>query len=105
MFLMLLVTIAFGPQVWEAFAASTQFTRAVVLEAGDPGWHKIQTAFSWVRIWDGSIAVAYMLQAAVTLAVGATLVWLWRSAASFALKASAPCLSAMWRHHTVTTTT
>jgi hypothetical protein len=39
-------------------------------------------------MWGGSIAV-------VTLAVGATLIWLWCSAASFALKASALCLSAM----------
>src|SRR5258707_15489675 len=69
--------------------------RGVVLEAGDPGWHKIQSMFSWVRMWGGSIAVAYMLQAAVTLAVGATLIWLWRSVASFALKASALCLSSM----------
>src|SRR5262245_13123932 len=93
--LVLLATLAFGAQVWEAFAVSTQFTRVVVLEAGDPGWHKIQSMFSWVRMWGGSIAVAYMLQAAVSLAVGATLIWLWRSAASFALKASALCLSAM----------
>jgi len=93
--LILLATFAFGPRVWEAFAASAQFTRTVVLEAGDPGWHKIQSAFSWARMWGGSIAVAYLLQAAVTLAVGATLNWLWRSAASFALKASALCLSAM----------
>ena len=93
--LVLLATLAFGPQVWEAFAASTQFTRAVVLEAGDPGWHKIQSAFSWVRMWGGSIAVAYMLQTAATLAVGATLIRLWRSTASFALKASALCVSAM----------
>jgi glycosyl transferase family 87 len=95
MLLVLLATLAFGPHVWEAFAASTQFTRTVVLEAGDPGWHKIQSAFSWARMWGGSIAIAYMLQAAVTLAVAATLIWLWRSAASFALKASALCLSAM----------
>jgi alpha-1,2-mannosyltransferase len=93
--LVLLATLAFGAQVWEAFAASTQFTRVIVLEAGDPGWHKIQSTFSWVRMWGGSIALAYMLQAAVSLAVGATLIWLWRSAASFALKASALCLSAM----------
>src|SRR5262245_61350205 len=93
--LVLLATLAFGVQVWEAFGVSTQFTRVVVLEAGDPGWHKIQSTFSWVRMWGGSIAVAYMLQAAVSLAVGATLIWLWRSAASFALKASALCLSAM----------
>ena len=93
--LVLLATLAFGAHVWEAFAVSTQFTRVVVLEAGDPGWHKIQSTFSWVRMWGGSIAVAYLLQAAVSLAVGATLIWLWRSAASFALKASALCLSAM----------
>jgi hypothetical protein len=93
--LVLLATLAFGVQVWEAFAASTQFTRTVVLEAGDPGWHKIQSAFSWARMWGGSIAIAYLFQAAVTLTVGATLIRLWRSAASFALKASALCLSAM----------
>jgi len=93
--LVLLATLAFGVQVWEAFGVSTQFTRVVVLEAGDPGWHKIQSTFSWVRMWGGSIAVAYMLQAAVSLAVGATLIWLWRSTASFALKACALCLSAM----------
>jgi alpha-1,2-mannosyltransferase len=93
--LVLLATLAFGAQVWEAFALSTQFTRVVVLEAGDPGWHKIQSTFSWVRMWGGSIAIAYMLQAAVSLAAGGTLIWLWRSAASFALKASALCLSAM----------
>ena len=93
--LVLAATLAFGPQIWEAFAASTQFTRVVVLEAGDPGWHKIQSTFSWVRMWGGSVAIAYALQAAVTLGVGFTLIWLWRSAASFALKAAALCLSAM----------
>jgi len=93
--LVLVATWAFGPQVWEAFAASTQFTRAVVLEAGDPGWHKIQSVFSWVRMWGGSVATAYMLQAAASLAVGITLIRLWRSTAPFALKAAALCLSAM----------
>src|SRR5262245_2080933 len=73
--LVLLATVAFGVQVWEAFAVSTQFTRVVVLEAGDPGWHKIQSTFSWVRMWGGSIAVAYMLQATASLAVAATLIW------------------------------
>lgn len=93
--LVLTATLAFGLQIWEAFVTSTQFTRAVVLEAGDPGWHKIQSTFSWVRMWGGSVATAYVLQAAVTLAVGITLIWLWRSGASFALKAAALCLSAM----------
>ncbi len=55
-------TIAFGPQVWSAFLASTEFSRVVVLEAGDTGWHKMQSVFSWVRMWGGSIGLAYALQ-------------------------------------------
>src|SRR5262245_24083845 len=36
-------TLVFGVQVWSAFLASTEFSRVVVLEAGDTGWHKIQS--------------------------------------------------------------
>ena len=88
-------TLAFGPEVWEAFLASASFTRRVVLEAGNTGWHKIQSVFSWVRMWGGTIALAYALQAAVTIVSGAALVWLWRSAAPFALKAAALCMVAI----------
>ena len=87
--LALAATLAFGLSVWEAFFASTHFTRVVVLEAGDTGWHKIQSVFAWVRMWGGSIPLAYAVQGAVTLAVGAALVWLWRSKAAYPLKAAA----------------
>jgi alpha-1,2-mannosyltransferase len=93
--LVLATTLSFGPHIWDAFLASTQFTRTVVLEAGDTGWQKIQSVFSWARMWGGSIGLAYALQATVTLAVGAALVWLWRSTASFALKAAALCIATM----------
>jgi hypothetical protein len=83
------VTLAFGLDVWTAFLASTKFTRAVVLEQGGTGWFKIQSVFAWVRMWRGGITLAYALQGAVTLALAATLVWLWRSRAVFALKAAA----------------
>ncbi len=53
------VTLAFGPDVWSAFLASTKFTREVVLEQGDTGWYKIQSVFSWVRMWGGGITLAY----------------------------------------------
>jgi len=56
--LTLAVTLAFGPEVWSAFLASTKFTRDVVLEQGDTGWHKIQSVFSWVRMWGGGVALA-----------------------------------------------
>ena len=83
------VSLAFGPEVWSAFLASTKFTREVVLEQGDTGWYKIQSVFSWVRMWGGGITLAYALQGAVTVAVAGALAWLWRSRAEFPLKAAA----------------
>jgi hypothetical protein len=83
------VTVMFGPEVWRAFLASTALTREIVLERGDTGWHKIQSVFSWVRMWGGGIGLAYAVQAAMSVAVAGTLIWLWRGTASFALKAAA----------------
>jgi hypothetical protein len=83
------VTAIFGVDVWQAFLASTQFTREVVLERGDTGWHKIQSVFSWVRMWGGGVGLAYLVQAAVTLAVAGTLIRLWRSPAAYPVKAAA----------------
>ncbi len=87
--LALLVTLAFGADVWSAFLASTKFTRTIVLEQGATGWHKIQSVFSVVRMWGGGIPFAYAAQIATMLAVAVALVWLWRSRAEFALKAAA----------------
>jgi glycosyl transferase family 87 len=87
--LALAVTLAFGTDIWNAFLASTAFTRSVVLEQGGTGWHKIQSVFSWVRMWGAGVPLAYAAQGAVILAVAATLVWLWRSTATYPLKAAA----------------
>ena len=84
----------FGVETWRAFFASAPFTRAV-LEQGGPGWHLIQSVFSFVRMWGGPIPLAYAAQGALTLALAAALVWLWRSQADFALKAAALCLAAL----------
>jgi hypothetical protein len=87
--LALVSTLAFGPDVWRHFINSMPFTREVVLEQGGTGWHKIQSVFSWVRMWGGSVPLAYAIQGAVTLALGAALAWLWRGDASYRLKAAA----------------
>jgi len=87
--LALAVTLAFGTEVWTAFLASMPFTREVVLEQGDTGWQKIQSVFSWVRMWGGGVHLAYAAQGLTTLAAAAAIVWLWRSRAAFALKAAA----------------
>lgn len=83
---------AFGPEVWKAFFDSTSFTRAVMIELGELGWHKMQGVFAWARMWGAGIPLAYAVQGSVTLIVGGTLVWLWRSSARFALKATALAL-------------
>ena len=33
---------------------------------GGTGWHKIQSVFSWVRMWGGGVPLAYAVQGAVT---------------------------------------
>jgi alpha-1,2-mannosyltransferase len=86
---------AFGPDTWRAFLASTAFTRTVLLESGEVGWHKMQSVFAWVRMWGGSVALAYALQGAVTLALAGALIWLWRGRAPFAFKAAALCLATL----------
>lgn len=79
----------FGAKAWIAFVDSAAFTRTVVLEAGGPGWEKIQSLFSAVRMWGGGIELAYAAQLALALAVAVSLVWLWRSRAAAELKAAA----------------
>jgi hypothetical protein len=92
---LLVSTLAFGTQIWDAFLASTHYTRVVVLEAGDTGWHKIQSVFAWARMWGASVGLAYAMQAITAVAVGVAVVWLWRSKARFALKAAALAIAAV----------
>jgi alpha-1,2-mannosyltransferase len=91
--LIAVTTLAFGAETWRAFFTFAEYTRAIVLETGETGWHKIQSVFAWARMWGAPVPLAYGCQGAVTLAVAAALVWLWRTAAAFALKAAALCLA------------
>jgi hypothetical protein len=97
--------VAFGPHVWQAFLDSTRFTRLVALEQGDTGWYKIQSVFAWARMWGASIPLAYALQGVTVVALGAALIWLWRSAAPYPLKAAALCLATISPRPTTSTTT
>jgi alpha-1,2-mannosyltransferase len=82
-------TLAFSPQIWGAFLASTEFSRVVVLEDGNTGWQKIQSVFSWIRMWGGSVSLAYALHAALVAILCVVLVRLWRSDHPYQLKAGA----------------
>jgi alpha-1,2-mannosyltransferase len=77
-----------GGGVWHAFADSMTFTQTVVLEQGGTGWEKIQSIFSAVRMWGGSVHLAYAVQIALAVMLAASLAWLWHSDAAFELKAA-----------------
>jgi hypothetical protein len=87
--LVIVTTLAFGTDIWQAFIDSMPFTREVVLEQAGTGWYKLQTVFAWVRMWGGSVPLAYTVQGALTLGLAGALAWLWRSEAAFPLKAAA----------------
>lgn len=89
------VTLALGVDVWRAFFDAGEFTRRIVLEQGGTGWFKIQSVFSWARMWGANVTLGYVLQGITTLAVAGALVWLWRSRAAFALKAAALLIGAV----------
>jgi alpha-1,2-mannosyltransferase len=93
--LILVTTLVFGTEVWRAFFDSMHLTRVEILEAGATGWEKIQSVFSWVRMWGGGVTLAYVVQGAVALAAAGALVWLWRSDAAFPLKAAALAIGAI----------
>jgi len=65
------------------------FTQTVVLEQGGTGWEKIQSVFSAVRMWGGSVRLAYAVQITLAATLAISLAWLWHSDAAFELKASA----------------
>jgi hypothetical protein len=85
----LVSVIADGAALWQAFFASTDFTRQVVLEQGATGWEKIQSVFAAARMFGAGLPLAYALQGIVAALVATAIAWLWRSEAAGALKASA----------------
>ena len=93
--LTLLTTLVFGVQVWQAFFVGAEYTRTVVLEQGDTGWHKIQSIFSWARMWGAPVPLAYAIQGTATLVLAMATAWLWHGKAPFPLKAAGLCLAAI----------
>jgi alpha-1,2-mannosyltransferase len=91
--LAVITTLAFRTEVWRAAFASTAFTREVVLEQGNIGWHKIQSVFAWVRMWGGDVPLAYAAQGLTAASIAGLLVWLWRGQANYSLKAAALCIA------------
>jgi hypothetical protein len=91
--LVVLVVLVFGSDVVAAFLDSLAFTRSELMDAGGPGWAKLQTAFAWIRLWGGPAALAYWIQGVVTISCAAAVAWLWHRRAVFAWQAAALCVA------------
>jgi hypothetical protein len=72
--------VLFGHDAWSAFIASTEMSRKLLLEEGNVGFEKLQSAFAAVRLWGGSIAHAYMAQGAIAVVAVCATVRAWHSA-------------------------
>lgn len=83
-----------GWPIWQAFLDSLPLTRQVIIEQGETGWHKIQSPFAAIRMWGGSLPVAYAVQGAATLAAMGAVLWLTRVARPN-LRNAAICAAAM----------
>ncbi|RTL48321.1 MAG: DUF2029 domain-containing protein [Bradyrhizobiaceae bacterium] len=78
----------FGIEVWFAFARSTAVSRKLLLEQGDVGFEKLQSVFAAIRLWGGSIPLAYTLQTAISILTVCGVVWVWRSRLEVSQKAA-----------------
>jgi hypothetical protein len=89
------VTMLFGADVWPAFLAASRFTRQVILEQGNTGFHKMQSVFAWIRLWGGGVTLAYAGQAVASVLALFGLVRIWRSQIGAGYKGAALCLGAL----------
>lgn len=87
--------LLFGEHTWLAFFESTKDTRELVLESGGAGWYKMQSLFSAVRMWGGSVPIAYIAQAVLGISVLLATIWMWRSKIDFELKAASLMVGAL----------
>jgi glycosyl transferase family 87 len=80
---------AFGAETWQAFFASIGHTSQAFLSDGWADWSKLQTAFGLTRALGGSEPLAWTVQAVVALAAAVAVTLLWRSKATYEIKAAA----------------
>ena len=80
--------LVFGSASWEAFLHWMPITGRVVLGEGAADWSRLQSLFGLMRANGAGEALAWSVQVAGTLAAAAGVAWLWRSRASYEIKAA-----------------
>jgi alpha-1,2-mannosyltransferase len=88
-------SLAFGTDVWFAFLASMDASRRLLLEQGSVGFEKLQSVFATVRMWGGSLSLAYVTQGAMSAATICGVAWVWRSRCDRDLKAATLMIAAL----------
>jgi arabinofuranan 3-O-arabinosyltransferase len=86
---------AFGTETWAAFFANIGHTSQAFLSDGWADFGKLQTIFGLTRMLGGSEPLAWTLQGFVALVSALAISMLWRSAASYEIKAAALGCGAM----------
>jgi hypothetical protein len=80
---------AFGSESWQAFFSGIGHTSQAILSDGLADWGKLQTAFGLTRMLGGSEALAWTVQIVVALIAAGAIAVLWRSRATYEIKAAA----------------
>ncbi|MEL7285443.1 MAG: glycosyltransferase family 87 protein [Pseudomonadota bacterium] len=73
----LFATIALGPAIWIDFLQATTISRGNILEGGAVGWAKFQSPFAIVRLWGGSVSLAYAVHGLIFAVVAMAVFWAW----------------------------
>jgi len=77
------------------FLQGAHFTRTVVLEQGNTGFEKMQSIFAAVRLWGGSIALAYGAQTIAAL-IAFLVAWrIWRGDSALEIRGAVLCIAAL----------
>lgn len=79
---------AFGWPTWQGFIANISHTSEAFLSRGWANFGKLQTAFGLIRSMDGSEALAWSVQGAIIVIAAIAVAALWRSRASYEVKAA-----------------
>jgi hypothetical protein len=94
-FLFAASALAFGFDTWVAFFHSLPDYSRVHLREGEEYWMKMQSVFTLVRLLGGSETLAWIFHGTFIGAIAISLCVLWRSAASFDMKAAALALGSL----------
>lgn len=84
-----------GWPIWQAYLDALPLQQREVVELGAVGFHKFLSTFAWIRMLGGSLALAYTVQTAATLATVTAVMLVWRHSPGRNLKGAALLIGAL----------